>query len=245
VKDYGNMEEGVVIPNKQPFFVDAATGIVLLTGVLYFWGYIYYSSFFSGYTPYYAPSFESHLLIPSDYIIYAVGIYMCYLFYLLIRRYIEADRDAKHDVASTINKNSRDAHSDNTKSSILFKQKTLKYFSKRWRGVTVNFIRWVPIFCRQLMFAVRAFAPIAGILALLLLTLNLATRGRIDARLAINARTKVDIITDHSLPLPTPLCLFKYVPGKYVVFAEKDKSYNPQMYIIKEEDIKMVTFPKN
>jgi 1,4-dihydroxy-2-naphthoate octaprenyltransferase len=81
------------------------------------------------------------------------------------------------------------------------------------------------------------------VLAILLME-RMESRGRITAHEYVMQRKKIKLITKSEIPLPNQLCLFAYVGGKYIVFDEMDKRDKPQMYIVAEDNLSGVTFPK-
>jgi len=70
-------------------------------------------------------------------------------------------------------------------------------------------------------------------------------RGKATAHEYVMQRKKIQLITKSETPLPKQLCLFAYVGGKYIVFDETDKSDKPQMYIVADDNLSGVTFPKD
>ena len=81
-------------------YLDAAALLVIITAVLYFWGYVHYSAYFGTYgldVASFSLSFESYLLAGWEYIFYAIGIFVTFNFlYRLVVWMDTEDRQSGH-----------------------------------------------------------------------------------------------------------------------------------------------------
>lgn len=64
-------------------YLDVAALLVIITAVLYFWGYVHYSAYFGTYgldISAFSLPFESYLLAGWEYVFYAIGIFVTFNF---------------------------------------------------------------------------------------------------------------------------------------------------------------------